>query len=137
MAEYGRVVDINFKFPRCQRVPECDGHSMTGGADVEEIELVEVPDAEGQVCPPRLSAKVVRGVVNGSSRPLLDGVSSDYDSDKSDKEIGVTSRLPRPDSGEVSTSNTAAQVFFPYMMAGFGTVGAGLLLDYSQVSICM
>lgn len=52
-----------------------------------------------------------------------------------DSDDGASCEKPKPvqvEKGESSLA-IALQVFFPYIIAGFGTVGAGMVLDIVQV----
>ena len=54
-----------------------------------------------------------------------------------DSEDGLIElRKPSRGAGEESWFSIAVQVFFPYLVAGFGMVGAGIVLDVVQV-LCL
>lgn len=47
-----------------------------------------------------------------------------------------TTIVDKPDIEEETSFSIALQVIFPFFIAGFGTVSAGLLLDFVQVRFC-
>ncbi|XP_064473181.1 solute carrier family 41 member 1-like [Ornithodoros turicata] len=85
----------------------------------------------------QLATRSERVAINVESRKE---VAADGDKKADDDCIRKMSILPVPSSGDIeddlwfeeSIRATALQVFVPFMAAGFGTVGAGLLLDMVQ-----
>ncbi|XP_077982498.1 solute carrier family 41 member 1-like [Glandiceps talaboti] len=71
---------------------------------------------------------------DSSTEPLLsqhERESSDDDDDDDDKAAAKKKKVVKKPGDETSLS-IALQVFFPYLIAGFGTVGAGIVLDIVQ-----
>ena len=66
------------------------------------------------------------------TQPLLASDTSESDLDKSSPTDSAV-RIHKPEDD--SSWQIALQVFFPYMVAGLGMVGAGVVLDVVQVCV--
>ena len=68
-----------------------------------------------------------------------DDLYSDSEDDSEENEVMITQKWPKkskkktsPEEVEETFWTTAIQVFFPFLIAGLGMVGAGLVLDIVQ-----
>lgn len=113
-------------------------HGSSTGASIkpEECELQEIKQENGIVkvvnVPPSSGAEEEETLFDRTSdtQPLLGGESS------GDDEIKIeTEDIKTVVEKSESSFSIALQVFFPYIIAGFGTVGAGMVLDVVQVSV--
>ncbi|KAJ8301508.1 hypothetical protein KUTeg_020495 [Tegillarca granosa] len=109
-------------------------HGSSNGASVipEECELQEIQRENGivkSVNVPSTGAEEEETLFDRTSdtQPLLGGESS------GDDEVKIeTEDLKTIIEKSESSFAIALQVFFPYIIAGFGTVGAGMVLDVVQ-----
>ena len=96
-------------------ISHCTDADQGGGTDVAMGKDIDDEDDE---------------VETSFTVPLLQRHSEDDDADRTRGDV-----VDVVDLKEESSFSIALQVFLPFLIAGFGTVGAGLVLDKVQVKI--
>ena len=103
----------------------------------EEIPLTDFSDgALGQLKP--LSGDGTNGLLSEHSADLTTDVTAPLLLSQDDDDHTINKSEGSPEVKIVSEDDESAlsiglQVFIPYIIAGFGTVGAGMVLDIVQV----
>lgn len=110
-----------------ERQPSCGEYELT-----EVTSLPERPEAENE----RTEKVVIDCHANAKGQREEDALlENGSQSNESDDTSADQSPVPPVPLKETSFS-IGLQVVFPFLLAGFGTVAAGMVLDIVQVSVC-